>query len=439
MIRRVPLVQTALTAICAAGLSAAAPPSAHPARAAGAGACKTVAVSGAVELRTTMTGDTSGRSIRRGESLPAGAAIWTGDDGHLTVVCDTSTMILGPRSTVELSLASLDRMRMTQNSGRVTYEVVRRGAKHFEVATPYLVAGVKGTVFEVAVADNGAEVEVIEGLVEVTSIESGERIDVGAGESARLSGDDTSGKIERIRPQAERRGTNDDRKRGPVTRTPPTETTRIAFDGQVSARESTPSREDELSPSLDDNTDSHAETEFNDALDRFDSEARVDGDLGPVSDEPIEDAPDQGGSFLRPGFLAELLDDRAATDPGAPDDSAEDPCRKHGITGTPAGCAGRTPPVTTPGTPGGGGGGGGAGGAEGVGAGAGGAGAVFGSTGGASEDGATNSAKGSVTGPSVLDETPAGDPHAEPPPPDAAGPERSRTQPRRGTTSGRGR
>ena len=75
---------------------------------------------------------------------------------------------------------------VVQNSGSVVYRVDGRTNKHFQVVTPYLVAGVKGTTFRVTVREGLAAVTVEEGRVEVASRVTGATVSVGAGESVIL-------------------------------------------------------------------------------------------------------------------------------------------------------------------------------------------------------------------------------------------------------------
>jgi hypothetical protein len=70
-----------------------------------------------------------------------------------------------------------------QTEGSVLYKVDSRTDPHFEVVTPYLVAGVKGTSFLVTVNDRYASVTVRHGLVEITNPGTGEKVELGPGQS----------------------------------------------------------------------------------------------------------------------------------------------------------------------------------------------------------------------------------------------------------------
>ena len=78
-----------------------------------------------------------------------------------------------------------------QRAGRVIYDIVTGGKPRFDVQTPFLVAGVKGTVFSVTVTTNGASVSVSEGVVGVSPPTPGgfDGADVSAGSSAAVSVD----------------------------------------------------------------------------------------------------------------------------------------------------------------------------------------------------------------------------------------------------------
>jgi hypothetical protein len=93
-------------------------------------------------------------------------------------------LLVDPESQVVLpeeSAPGRDPATVFQSTGSVVYRVdgVRRAG--FRVETPYLVAGVKGTEFLVSVHEGRASVTVREGTVEVTSVRTGERHEVGAG------------------------------------------------------------------------------------------------------------------------------------------------------------------------------------------------------------------------------------------------------------------
>jgi hypothetical protein len=99
------------------------------------------------------------------------------------------TLVVGPNAVI--TVPSGDSGGITtvlQRAGDVEFDVDRQQSPHFEVETPYLAATVKGTHFTVAVDKLGATVSVVRGLVEVTDLASGDKVDVPAGQNAKATG-----------------------------------------------------------------------------------------------------------------------------------------------------------------------------------------------------------------------------------------------------------
>jgi hypothetical protein len=146
---------------------------------------KAVAASGPVETRPG-TIEEAWTAVRRGDRLEPLNLVRTGRRGRATLTRHGDILMVDPDSQVELPPLTGNESSVVQSSGSVIYEVDRRQGQSFQVVTPYLVAGVKGTVFMVTVSDSHASVTVEEGFVEVTSLATGETLDVGAGESVHL-------------------------------------------------------------------------------------------------------------------------------------------------------------------------------------------------------------------------------------------------------------
>jgi hypothetical protein len=157
-------------------------PAAEPAT---APAWKAVAASGKVEARPHASEQIAWRAVVRGDALQPATLVRTGRRGRVTLTRNASLLILDPHSQVELPANARPGIEtsVVQRSGSVLYEVDSRENPHFEVVTPYLVAGVKGTEFLVTVNDDYTSVTVERGLVEVTNSDTGEIRRVGAGES----------------------------------------------------------------------------------------------------------------------------------------------------------------------------------------------------------------------------------------------------------------
>lgn len=149
-----------------------------------------VAASGGVESRAAMAVETSWQAVQRGDQLPSRTSLRTSKRGRATLTRHASVLIVDPNSELELPEqdAGDGETSVVQTAGSVVYEVERRSRPYFEVVTPHLVAGVKGTSFLVTVTDAFTAVTVESGLVEVMNPSSGATADVRAGESVFVSG-----------------------------------------------------------------------------------------------------------------------------------------------------------------------------------------------------------------------------------------------------------
>src|SRR3546814_14786860 len=61
------------------------------------------------------------------------------------------------------------------SSDLIVFSIKKKLTPHFGVQTPYLAAVVKGTTFSVTVDGTGASVQVVEGAVEVSTLDGGAR------------------------------------------------------------------------------------------------------------------------------------------------------------------------------------------------------------------------------------------------------------------------
>jgi FecR protein len=90
------------------------------------------------------------------------------------------------RGGTELTLLATGTETVVQRLGHARYQVEPGSVSDFLVETPYLVIGIKGTIFEGLVNEAGAEVEVSEGLVEVTTPDGRFHAVLARGQSARV-------------------------------------------------------------------------------------------------------------------------------------------------------------------------------------------------------------------------------------------------------------
>jgi hypothetical protein len=148
---------------------------------------RTVAASGRVEAREVGIEEAllEWKMVRRGDEFSPSTLVRTGRRGRTTLTRNASLLIVDPETELELPQVGYSGMEtsVVQNSGSVLYEVDGREEPHFEVVTPYLVAGVKGTSFLVTVENDYASVTVQQGTVEVMNSRTGRMLRVHAGES----------------------------------------------------------------------------------------------------------------------------------------------------------------------------------------------------------------------------------------------------------------
>jgi hypothetical protein len=178
------------------GMAGTAAASAAPAATVEPALWKAVAASGPVEAaRNAASGEQPAWSaVRRGDRLEPRTEIRTGRRGRTTLVRRGDVLIVDPDSHVALPDAdAAGAPAAFQRSGSVVYEVAGGKGHGFRVITPYLVAGVKGTVFMVTVARTHASVTVEEGIVEIMSRSTGATLDLGPGESVRLDASEGAG------------------------------------------------------------------------------------------------------------------------------------------------------------------------------------------------------------------------------------------------------
>ena len=133
-------------------------------------------------------------SLSSGALLKAGETIRTGN-GRVLLVRGEETILISPNSLVGLPSEQQKngKTKILQKSGSILLDVQKKNVKHFEVETPYLAAVVKGTQFRVSVNDQGADVDVVEGKVEVSDFKSGEFVLVLPGQSAKVHLDGVNG------------------------------------------------------------------------------------------------------------------------------------------------------------------------------------------------------------------------------------------------------
>jgi hypothetical protein len=142
-----------------------------------------------------VSGDVQARSggdwhaLKDGDVLGDAAEVRTGRDGHAVLAHMMTTITVEPDSDFALPKAQSGAYRILQKLGNVIYKVKQRaaGMAKFEVETPYLTAVVKGTEFSVDSGPQGGAVQVIEGVVGVESMSTGESATLTVGQTARMA------------------------------------------------------------------------------------------------------------------------------------------------------------------------------------------------------------------------------------------------------------
>ncbi len=157
----------------------------------GFGEWTVVTVNGPVQ---TKAGDNTWNNwavAKRGTRVSVYGSVKTGRGASATLARGKDRMVVSPNSRITIapvgpSPASLNETPVTilQSTGRALYNVQTRPSRRFQVLTPFLVAGVKGTTFSVDVSTAGASVSVSEGTVSVSPSAGGEGVDVSIGMTA---------------------------------------------------------------------------------------------------------------------------------------------------------------------------------------------------------------------------------------------------------------
>jgi hypothetical protein len=147
-----------------------------------------LAVAGEAEWRD-VPGQGDWQALQAKGHVPDGAEIRTGSDGNAVVAqgLDRVEIRSGTALVVAARASGRDRMEIDQTSGSATYTVEKRPAGTFSVHTPYVVAVVKGTKFDVDISSEETSVSVREGRVGVSDRRGGDSVDVTPGQRATTS------------------------------------------------------------------------------------------------------------------------------------------------------------------------------------------------------------------------------------------------------------
>jgi len=136
------------------------------------------------DVRITFSG--SARAAKPGLALELPAAVHTGRDGSIDLRQGDTTLGIGPDTQLEFPAPSGKAIeRVVQPIGNAFYDVGPQGNRRLRVETPYLVAVIKGTQFNVAVTSTGSSISLYEGRLEVLAPDGGApTVELNAGEIA---------------------------------------------------------------------------------------------------------------------------------------------------------------------------------------------------------------------------------------------------------------
>ena len=144
------------------------------------------------DVRISMGG--TPQSVRAGGTLALPAAIRTGHDGSVDLRQGDTTIGVGPDTQLDFPAPSQEGAlfdRIVQPTGSAFYNVAPRGSNRLRVETPFLVAVIKGTQFNVAVEQDSSTISLFEGRLQVLTPDTSAAVELNAGEIAiRHSKDD---------------------------------------------------------------------------------------------------------------------------------------------------------------------------------------------------------------------------------------------------------
>src|SRR6185295_13822757 len=149
-----------------------------------ASATDVVVVSVKGDVQVTMRG--TARAVSAGATVELPASVRTGADGAIGLQQGPTTVSVAANTQIEIPASGLGEPieRVIQPQGSAFYNVGKRLGKKLRVETPYLVAVIKGTQFNVAVQGDGTTVSLFEGQLEVRAPDDSDVVNLNAGEIA---------------------------------------------------------------------------------------------------------------------------------------------------------------------------------------------------------------------------------------------------------------
>jgi hypothetical protein len=122
-----------------------------------------------------------------GMSIALPAVVSTGSDGSIRLRQSETVIAVAADTAIELYRGSAGQtlQRVVQKRGSAFYDIAPRGESRLRVETPYLVAVIKGTEFNVTVTPESSTVALFEGRLQVEAPDIGDVRDLFEGQIAR--------------------------------------------------------------------------------------------------------------------------------------------------------------------------------------------------------------------------------------------------------------
>jgi hypothetical protein len=140
------------------------------------------------DVRATTRG--TAVTLKPGSVITLPASLSVGANSALELHQGKTIISAAANSQLDIPLASgiTDTLeRVIQSRGNVFYSVAKRQGQKLRVETPYLVAVIKGTQFNVAAEDLATTISLFEGRLEVDATDSSDVVDLQAGHIALRS------------------------------------------------------------------------------------------------------------------------------------------------------------------------------------------------------------------------------------------------------------
>lgn len=129
------------------------------------------------------------KAVHTGDVIPNNAWVSTGARARVQLARGVESISFNPGTMASISTKGVleTKTEIFQQTGALDLEIEKRSRPHTTVNTRYFAAVVKGTNFRVSIGKAQGKVEVNRGLVQVTSLVSGQRTDLGPRQSATVS------------------------------------------------------------------------------------------------------------------------------------------------------------------------------------------------------------------------------------------------------------